>query len=266
MANGKRKKEKEPIVEVPKKVKTAAKTIARRSVDHEVVEMFKKMPVPLELVVRHGASFEAQAKMAIKKVYAEGREYRKKVNPLVNIQTNLDVKLSHAMVVSGMLGKIPCERLVIDPGCSVSMIDIRTARKGPIPIKKESQLTFHLANGEVEKPVGETLERQTIDVQGVKVKLRMPVVDSKDSYDVLLGRDWLHAVDAVARYSKNYYKISKDGKEAKLQGRIYTQKEVELATSSSESEDSSEDDESEDSEGEAEEESEGEAPENETTE
>jgi len=252
MANGKRKKEKEPIVEVPKKAKTAAKTIARRSVDHEVVEMFKKMPVPLELVVRHGASFEAQAKMAIKKVYAEGREYRKKVNPLVNIQTNLDVKLSHAMVVAGTLGKIPCERLVIDPGCSVSMIDVRTARKGPIPIKRESQLTFHLANGEIEKPVGETLERQTINVQGVKVKLRMPVVDSRDSYDVLLGRDWLHAVNAVAKYSKNLYKISKDGVEAKLQGHIYTQKEVELTTSSSESGESSSESENDESEGEEE--------------
>ncbi len=261
MANGKRKKEKEkePIVEVPKKAKTAAKTIARRSVDHEVVEMFKKMPVPLELVVRHGASFEAQAKMAIKKVYAEGREYRKKVNPLVNIQTNLDVKLSHAMVVAGTLGKIPCERLVIDPGCSVSMIDVRTARKGPIPIKRESQLTFHLANGEIEKPVGETLERQTINVQGVKVKLRMPVVDSRDSYDVLLGRDWLHAVNAVAKYSKNLYKISKDGVEAKLQGHIYTQKEVELTTSSSESGESSSESEDDESEGEEETEDEEEA-------
>jgi hypothetical protein len=160
MANSKRKKTETPEVEVEKKAKTRVKNVAKKTVDSEIVEMFKKMPVPLELVVRHGASFEAQAKRAIKKVYAEGREYRRRVNPLVNVKSSLDmdVKLSHAMVVSGMLGKIPCERLVIDPGCSISMIDIRTARKGPIPIKKESQLTFHLANGVVEKPVGETLE------------------------------------------------------------------------------------------------------------
>ena len=242
MANVKRKKEKEPIVEVPKKVKTAAKAIAKKSVDREVVEMFKKMPVPLELVVRHGASFEAQAKRAIKEVYSEGREYRKRVNPILT--EDIDMKLSHALVVSGMLGKIPCERLVIDPGCSVSMIDVNTARKGPIPINKESKLTFHLANGEIEKPVGETLERQTINVQGVEVRLKMPVVDSRDSYDILLGRDWLHAVNAVAKYSENMYKISKNGVKAKLQGRIYTQKEVELATSSSESGESSTEEES----------------------
>src|SRR3954463_8099348 len=72
----------------------------------------------------------------------------------------------------------------------------------------------------------------------------MPVVDSRDSYDILLGRDWLHAVNAVAKYSKNMYKISKDGVSAKLQGCIYTQKEVELATSSSESGEPSSDEES----------------------
>ena len=42
------------------------------------------MAVPLELVVRHGASFEAQAKRAIKKVYAEGQEHRKNINPVNN--------------------------------------------------------------------------------------------------------------------------------------------------------------------------------------
>ena len=76
----------------------------------------------------------------------------------------------------------------------------------------------------------------------------MPVVDSKNSYDILLGRDWLHAVNAVAKYSQNMYKISKNGVKAKLQGRIYTQREVKLATSSSESGESSSEEESEEEE------------------
>ena len=72
----------------------------------------------------------------------------------------------------------------------------------------------------------------------------MPVVDSKNLYDILLGRDWLHAVNAVAHYAKNQYKISRDGKTAKLQGCIYTQREVELASSSSESDETSDDEDS----------------------
>ena len=182
------------------------------------------MSVPLELVVHHGAGFEAQAKRAIKKVYSEGWDYRKNVNLLLNerIRVAPTSKFSHALVVSGHLGKIPCEQLVIDPGSSILMIDIQTACKGPLALNRNSCLSFHLANGEVAKPVGETIDRQTISIQGVEVSLKMPVVDSKDSYDILLGCDWLHAVNAVAHYAKNQYKISRDGKTAKLQGHIYT--------------------------------------------
>lgn len=229
--------------------KTRVKNLAEKTVDQEVVATIRNMPIPLGLVVRHGASFESQAKKAIKQVYAEGRNYRKNLNPLAKtvFPPSSSSKFSHALVVSGYLGKerIPCERLVIDPGCSISMIDVRTARKGPLELNRDSHLTFHLANGEIARPVGETKQRQVINVEGVEVSLKMPVVDSKDSYDILLGRDWLHAVNAVARYAKNQYKISRDGKHAKLQGRIYTQREVELASSSTESSSSDSDSDSE---------------------
>src|SRR4051812_6930994 len=98
--------------------------------------MFRRMAVPLELMVRHGALFKAQAKRAIKKVYSEGWEYRRNINSVNNPGFKMvpTVKFSHALVVSGHLGKIPCEHLVIDTGSSISMINIQTARKGPIPL------------------------------------------------------------------------------------------------------------------------------------
>lgn len=238
------------IVEVPSKPAktpkpkvTKVKNTIEKPIDEEVIAAIRQMTVPLGLVVRHGAAFESQAKRAIKKVYSEGRDYRKNITPIAKVKTptTSTAKFSHALVVSGYLGKIPCERLVIDPGCSISMIDVRTARKGPLELNRDSHLTFHLANGELAKPIGETKQRQTITVEGIQVSLKMPVVDSRDSYDILLGRDWLHAVNAVARYAKNQYKISKDGKQAKLQGRIYTQHEVELGSSSSDSSDTEDD-------------------------
>ncbi|TMC14077.1 MAG: hypothetical protein E6J34_24045, partial [Chloroflexi bacterium] len=236
-----------PVVEVPRKRKDEAESSAKgkapegkknrtktklraiRTVDQDIVSLFKTLPVPLELVVRHGASFETQAKKAIKQVYANGKEYRKRVNPILNASAGL----SHALMVKGWVAGIPCDRLIIDPGNSVSMDDVNTPRKGPIPIVRESKLTFQLADGSMGAPVGETKSRQVINVEGVEVKLRMPVIDSQGTYDVLLGRDWLHAVDAVARYSKNQYKISRKGKSATLQGQLYTQKEVQLPASSS---------------------------------
>ena len=137
-------------------------------------------------------------------------------------------KLDHALVVSGMLGSIPCTRLVIDPNSSISMIDVHTARKGPIPIIKTPDLAFQLVNGETGPPIGETHSRQALNIQGIQVKLKMPVVDSNNSYDVLLGKDWLLKVDAVIHYNKHQCTISRKGKTALLQGQIYSEEEFEL--------------------------------------
>src|SRR5436305_8411893 len=65
----------------------------------------------------------------------------------------------------------------------------------------------------------------------------MPVMDSKGSYDILLGRDWLHAVNAVGDYEKNQYTITNKGKQAILAGKVYTTREVELLSADEGSED-----------------------------
>jgi hypothetical protein len=213
-----------------KKKKTSKRNTA---LDTELIHYFESMSVPLKLMARHGAHFEVEAKKAIRKVYNDGRNYRKETNPLKKTKQTIASRLSHALVVSGMLGTIPCERLVIDPGASISMIDVATARKGPIPVKKDCRLKFQLANGKYDDPIGETKSRQTITIEGIEVRLRMPVVEANNSYDVLLSRDWLHAVNAVAHYKQNQYKISRKGREATLQGQIYTQREVELTNDSS---------------------------------
>ena len=97
------------------------------------------------------------------------------------------------------------------------------------------RLLIQLANGELEPPFGETAYKETIDVGGVKVKLRMPVMDSRGSYDILLGRDWLHMVSTIGNYRTNQYVISKDGKEVTLAGCEYTTVEVELPEDSDDS-------------------------------
>ena len=92
-------------VDVKKKPRTRAKIPAKGTVDQEVVALFKSLPVPLELVVRHGAAFESQAKRAIKQVYDEGKNYRKRKNPAL-----ASSKLSHPLTVSGVVGGFECER------------------------------------------------------------------------------------------------------------------------------------------------------------
>ena len=123
---------------------------------------------------------------------------------------------------------MPCTCLVIDPGCSSSILDVQKAHQAGIILRKKSKLVIQLANGELKTPVGEMVEKEPINVGGVKVRLRMPVMDAKGSYDILLGRDWLHAVNAIGNYRKNTYVISKDGREVMLSGKMYTVEEVEL--------------------------------------
>jgi hypothetical protein len=95
----------EPLIDMKqKKKKSSKRPIAEKSVDPEVVEFYKKVNVPLELVARHGSNFATQSKRAIRTIYRNGKEYRDRLNPVM-----MDMKLSHAMTVKGTLRKIPCE-------------------------------------------------------------------------------------------------------------------------------------------------------------
>src|SRR4051812_5533813 len=247
MARVKRKQpeamEEDAPAQKPEKVKkTAKKNVARKSLDPEVVQLFRNLEVPLGIIARHGASFESLAKRAIKEVYAKGRDHRKRVNPVI-----ASSQLSHALTVAGTLAKIKCDRLVIDPGCSVSMLDVNAARRAKIGMKKRMSVVLQLTNGAHSKPIGQTAEKEIVNIQGVKVALRMPIVDSQNSYDILLGRDWLFQVKAVGDYDKNTYTIQANGKTAKLQGQQYTKAEVVLSDSSNEEDSSSSEDEDESS-------------------
>ena len=182
-------------------------------------------PVTIAPVAVPPVAVAAIPEPVVKVSAKESKTYQSTVDP---VRMKSSAELSHALVVKGMLGDIPCTRLVIDPGSSFSMIDVRTARKGPIPIFRDSKLTLQLANGECSRPIGETVSRQRISVEGVVARLRMPVVDSQDAYDVLLSRDWLHTVDAVTHFGMSQYTISRKDKTAVLQGQIYSQKDVEV--------------------------------------
>ena len=67
------------------------------------------------------------------------------------------------------------------------ILDVQKAREAKIGIRTKSKLIIQLANGDYEKPIGETAEKELINIGGVEVGLRMPVMDSKNSYDILLG-------------------------------------------------------------------------------
>ena len=50
----------------------------------------------------------------------------------------MTTNLSHALIVEGKLDKMLCKKLVINPGCSISLLDINKAREVGISIQKKS--------------------------------------------------------------------------------------------------------------------------------
>ena len=218
--------------------KTTKKTRAKKTLDPEVVHLFRKMQVPLDMVARHGASFESMAKRAIREVYLEGKSHRNRVNPVM-----ASSKLSHALVVPGTFAGIKCSKLVIDPGSSVSTVDVNLARKAGLGIKTKTKIVWELADGSKARPIGQTATKEKINIDGVEVSLYLLVAESNSTYDILLGRDWLFKVNAKGNYIKNTYTIEAGGKTAKLKGQVFQESEVTLSDSSAE-ETSSEEEES----------------------
>ena len=223
--------------------KTTKKTRAKKTLDLEVVNLFRQMPIPLGVIARHGASFESMAKRAIREVYLEGRDHRKRVNP-----AKASGKLSHALMVPGTFAGIKCNRLVIDPGSSVSTVDVNLARRAGLGIKTKSKIVWELADGSKARPIGQTATKEKINIDGVEVALYLLVAESNSTYDILLGRDWLHMVNAKGNYVKNTYTIEAGGKSAKLKGQVYQASEVTLSDSSAEETSSEEESSSESSE------------------
>ena len=57
-----------------KERKKSSKKINVKIVDTDVVNFFKELKIPFQLVARHGMSLESQAKRVIKLIYDEGQE------------------------------------------------------------------------------------------------------------------------------------------------------------------------------------------------
>ena len=86
-----------------------------------------------------------------------------KTNPIITT-TNL----SHVLIVKGKLDKTLCKKLVINPGCSISLLDINKAREAGIGIRKKSRVRIELVNGEIEVPISKMARKEPVNIGGLK--------------------------------------------------------------------------------------------------
>jgi len=230
LAAEKRKAEEDVIVvdvgPSKKKAKASPPKRERRSADPAVVEFVCQTRFPRDVVARHGVLLGSQAKQAIKQIWDEEQEAKRKKK-----KSTAKAHLSHALVVSRRLNGVPCDNLVIDPGASTTLVGLRKAQEANLSTSKKCKYLLQLVDGSLKSPEGQTKHREIVEVRGTKVKLRMPVVDAKGSYDILLGRDWLSAMQAVGDYKSNTYRIQKDGIEVVLQGRKISSRDTDPGSS-----------------------------------
>lgn len=100
---------------------------------------------------------------------------------------------------------IPVANVILDPGASCSFLDAQIATKIRIPIRDERRV-IEGVNGLKDSTLGVT--ENPVDVAiGETASTPLHVVNSRGSYGVSLGRDWLKTVEATADFSQNAYDI-----------------------------------------------------------
>ena len=115
--------------------------------------------------------------------------------------------------IGGYLGPYRLKKALIDPGSPWTLVSEEFVNRHSIPMQMGSHIRIELANGQIETPVGELLEPQSIEIAGILTTLNLPVVRSRGVYDLLLGRNWLRALEGSGDYgARTTYRISGNGK------------------------------------------------------
>ena len=100
------------------------------------------------------------------------------------------------------------QSVLIDPGCDRCPVDCYMAQKCDIlQLNRFTRFVLQLADGSKKATWGETVDPVEISVQGVRAQLHILVVNSRGTYDLLLGQDFLDAVDAVTTHRGGIHAI-----------------------------------------------------------
>ena len=116
------------------------------------------------------------------------------------------------MVPASVNGQL-FENAILDTGASSSMISQNAIRKLGLwnDIIQEGQQSYKTASGDAVKPWG-TLKTADVAIGGLEIPLENVLVSAAQSYDVLVGNDWLQQAEAVISYEKKQisYRIGPD--------------------------------------------------------
>ncbi|XP_038717270.1 uncharacterized protein LOC120010560 [Tripterygium wilfordii] len=117
------------------------------------------------------------------------------------------------LYVSGIIREHKISRILIDCGSAVNIMPIHTMRKIGISVNElsKSKLTIQGFNQKGQRAIGTV--RLKIEMDDLISSALFHVIDSKTSYELLLGRVWLHENGVIPSTWHQCFKYSRNGKE-----------------------------------------------------
>ena len=107
-------------------------------------------------------------------------------------------------------------RILIDDGSAVNIIPLKTVKELGIPMDEllESRLMIQGFNQEGQRAIGRIILDLHID--GMQSSPLLHVIDSKATYNILLGRPWIHENSVVPSSLHQCFKYIKNGEVKKV--------------------------------------------------
>ena len=102
-----------------------------------------------------------------------------------------------AFLIQVIIDSKTIHRTVIDEGASTCIMSVACWKAIGSPALSQSPTTLEAFDGRASHPYG-ILQRLPISLEGKTVKMEVEVVDATLTYNLLLGRSWICAMQAVA--------------------------------------------------------------------
>jgi len=102
-----------------------------------------------------------------------------------------------SFIIQVIINAKTIHRIVIDEGASTCIMSVACWKAIGSPTLSQSPTTLEAFDGRESRPFG-ILQRLPISLEGETVKVEVEVVDANLTYNLLLGRSWTYAMQAVA--------------------------------------------------------------------
>ena len=117
---------------------------------------------------------------------------------------DMQVKGKHdrPLYFTGYIGSSEISRIQVDPGSALSIMPRRVLQHLGIPTHRLSatQTTIYEFNANSTRPMGKV--KLKCQIGDLKSEVTCYVIDADTSYNLLLGRPWIHTLTGVERYER----------------------------------------------------------------